>query len=204
MLVAKLIERSWPIFAALGVLLPGSAFAQDACALQCSARENAWCTGQEFYCAFNFKDCMKVCEGPASGPAPVRPVDPCYLAQNAMRPCSHDPQKPSVAVGVDRKLVGTWELTVPNPFGDSRWVWEIRQDGTYHFHAEGPGAVPEHSGTFAASKGDYTLNSTTMNYSDAGTYQLAANGTLMAKGRLGPGTWHRVQPKAAASSGNSK
>jgi hypothetical protein len=186
----------------LGVITSSSALAEDACTANCIGREAAWCTGKEWFCSFNARDCIAQCEGQQKPPPP--PIPPCMIAQNAMRPCSPDQEKPSVPVGVDKKLVGTWELTVPSLFGDSRWVWEIRQDGTYHFHAEGPGAAPAHSGTFAASKGNYTLNSTTMNYSDAGTYQLAANGTLMAKGRLGPGTWHRVQPKAAASSGNSK
>lgn len=54
---------------------------------------------------------------------------------------------------VERGLVGTWELTVPNVQGVARWVWEIHANGTYAFHAEGPGGVPAHSGTFAAQNG---------------------------------------------------
>src|SRR5215467_1496522 len=70
-------------------------------------------------------------------------------------------QEPAPAEAVDSSIVGTWELNVPTPQGISRWVWEIHQDGTYSFHAEGPGAAPPHSGLFSAAKGRYTLNSTT-------------------------------------------
>ncbi len=178
----------------LGVVMPGSALAQDA--LQCSARESAWCTGQEWFCPFNFQDCMKACEGPERAPVPH--IDPCYLAQNALRPCTSEP------MGVDSNVVGTWEIMVPNQLGVSRWVWEIRQNGTYNFHAEGPGAAPAHSGTLAASRGHCTLNSTTLKYSDAGTYQLVANVKLIATGGLGTGTWQRAQPKVAGDSGNGK
>jgi hypothetical protein len=102
---------------------------------------------------------------------------------------------------VDTTIVGTWELKVPNPLGVSRWVWEIHQDGTYSFHAEGPGAAPAHSGTFAASEGHYTLNSTTLAWNDAGTYQLVSSATLVVTGRLGTGTWQRVKPQDAGDNG---
>lgn len=132
----------------------------------------------------------------ASGipPGPKPSFLPCQIAQNADRPCTN--QEPSyVPTGVDGGLVGTWEIVTPTPAGTARWVWEIHQDGTYRFHAEGPGAVPGHSGTFAASQGHYALNSTTTNWNDAGTYQLTDSATLLATGKLGSGTWHRVQPK---------
>jgi hypothetical protein len=74
-------------------------------------------------------------------------------------------------------------------------VWEIHKDGTYNFHAEGPGAAPAHSGTFAASNGHYVLNSTTIAWNDKGTYELTDSATLVATGKLGTGTWRRVQSK---------
>jgi hypothetical protein len=76
----------WQLFLTLGaILMSDSVLAQDACALQCSSRESAWCTGQEFICPFNFQSCMAQCEGqPGSAPGPH--YDPCYLAQNALRP----------------------------------------------------------------------------------------------------------------------
>jgi hypothetical protein len=105
---------------------------------------------------------------------------------------------------VDRALVGTWDIQVPNASGTARWVWAIRADGTYDFHAEGPGSPPSHSGTFSASRGHYTLISTTIAWNDTGTYQLVdGNDTMVATGRLGTGSWHRVEadpaPPAAAN-----
>jgi hypothetical protein len=99
-----------------------------------------------------------------------------------------------VPTGVDDGLVGTWQVVTPTPAGTARWVWEIFRNGTYSFHAEGPGAAPAHSGTFAASKGHYILNSTTMAWQDSGTYQLTGGATLVTTGKLGTGTWHRVPP----------
>lgn len=105
---------------------------------------------------------------------------------------------------VERALVGTWDIQVPNASGIARWVWEIRADGTYDFRAEGPGSPPSHSGTFTASRGHYTLASTTLAWDDTGTYQLMdGNETMVATGRLGTGSWHRVEdapPPAAAPS----
>jgi hypothetical protein len=74
----------------------------------------------------------------------------------------------------------------------SRWVWEIRPNGTYAFHAEGPGAAQAHSGAFAAVNGRYELASTTMVWDDNGTYRLVSNTSMVASGRLGTATWQRV------------
>jgi hypothetical protein len=98
---------------------------------------------------------------------------------------------------VDSGLVGTWELSVPNADGVARWVWDIHADGTYAFHAEGPGNVPSHSGTFEAKSGEYTLRATTMVWVDDGTYQLIHGDTLSAAGKLGRAEWTRVRPVAA-------
>jgi hypothetical protein len=188
----------WQYFLALGaILLSGSSFAQDACSLQCSNREAAWCTGQEFVCPFNYQACMQQCEGPHGNQSiDVRPAPlPCQIAQNALRPCTSQAYVPK---GVDDGLVGTWEVVTPTPAGNARWVWEIFKNGTYRFHAEGPGAVQAHSGTFAAANGHYVLNSTTTAWNDAGTYQLTDSDTMVAAGRLGPGTWHRVQSKVTS------
>ncbi|MGH7524395.1 MAG: hypothetical protein ACREK8_08820 [Gemmatimonadales bacterium] len=99
---------------------------------------------------------------------------------------------------VDPGLVGTWEVNVPNADGVARWVWDIHADGTYAFHAEGPGNVPAHSGTFAARNGKYSLRATTMTWVDDGTYQLVHDDTLNAAGKLGRGTWTRVRPAPVA------
>jgi hypothetical protein len=141
-----------------------------------------------------------VCYGDNSQPQPATPkigYDPCYLKQNAMRPCERPSPTP---VGVDRHIVGTWEVSVPNAQGVERWVWEIRPDGRYTFHAEGSGGTPAHSGTFAASQGHYVLDSTTSAWKDNGTYQVKARNTLVATGKLGTGSWHRVGPNTKVDS----
>ena len=98
---------------------------------------------------------------------------------------------------VEPGLVGTWTDAVPNNQGTARWVWDIHADGTYSFHAEGPGNVPAHSGNMTASGGQYHLSSNTMTWTDNGTYQLQGN-YLSAKGVLGPGTWQRMSANDAA------
>ena len=100
---------------------------------------------------------------------------------------------------VDRGLVGTWELMVPNADGVARWVWDVHADGTYAFHAEGPGGVPAHSGEFQAGGGRYALRSTTMVWVDSGTYQLTQPKTLRATGILGTASWIRVSQGNARS-----
>ena len=104
---------------------------------------------------------------------------------------------------VDSGLVGTWEVSVPNTDGVARWVWDIHADGTYAFHAEGPGGVPSHSGTFEAKDGKYSLRATTMVWVDDGTYQLVHGDTLNAAGKLGRAAWTRVLPAAVKTPNDS-
>ena len=188
----------WHLLALGAVLLSGSSFAQDACSLQCSNKEAAWCSGQELVCPFSYQACMQQCEGPrVNQTISTRPAWlPCQIAQNALRPCTSQ-APPYVPKGVDDGLVGTWEVVTQTPAGSAHWVWEIFKNGTYSFHADGPGAAPAHSGTFAAAKGHYVLNSTTMAWNDTGTYQLMDSATLVTTGRLGTGTWHRAQPQVS-------
>jgi hypothetical protein len=94
---------------------------------------------------------------------------------------------------VDRDLVGTWDLNVPNADGVARWVWAIHANGTYDFHAEGPGNVPAHNGTFEARAGKYSLHATTMAWDDDGTYVVKGD-SLSAAGKLGSAVWTRVRP----------
>ncbi len=93
----------------------------------------------------------------------------------------------TVTTSVDAAIIGTWALTI-NP---GRWVWEIGPHGTYEFHSEAPDAATSHSGTFTASDGHWTLQATN-GWSDGGTYSFEAPGIFVATGRLGTGTWRRV------------
>jgi hypothetical protein len=131
----------------------------------------------------------------AHGPGPATPaVDPCYLAQNAMRPCTSGQRQPPKPVGVDPHAVGTWELTVNN----ARWVWEIYRNGTYKFHTEGSDVAVSHAGTFSASNGYWSLKATT-GYTDSGTYLIQPPDTLIATGQLGTAAWRLYTLKPASS-----
>jgi hypothetical protein len=94
--------------------------------------------------------------------------------------------------GVDPAGVGTWETMVPN--GLARWIWEIRPDGTYRFHSEGPGSPTTHEGTMTLGGGHWTLlsNRGLAGWQDGGPYELRDANTLVATGRLGIGIWRRI------------
>jgi hypothetical protein len=116
-------------------------------------------------------------------------VDPCYLAQNAMRPCTSDQRQVSKPVGVDTNLVGTWEFSLKG----GPWVWEILRDGTYKFHSEARDGAPSHAGTFSAGDGHWSLKATTglTGYTDAGVYLFQAPNIWMITGQLGGAAWLR-------------
>jgi hypothetical protein len=124
-------------------------------------------------------------------PAPPR-VDPCYIKQNAMRPCT--PQSNAKSSGVDPQIVGSWELQVPN----GKWLLNVRRDGSYDFHSEANDGIPSSIGSFAAGSGHWSLT-TSAGYTDGGTYYLKDATTWMASNRLGWAAWHRVATKSAAS-----
>jgi len=111
--------------------------------------------------------------------------DPCYLAQNALRPCGSD-LKASKPVGVDPHLVGTWEL----PFKKGPWVLEIESNGAYKFHSEAGDSVPPHSGRIAANEGRWSLTSKS-GITDAGQYLYQAPDLWIAAGKLGAAAWRR-------------
>jgi hypothetical protein len=123
---------------------------------------------------------------PATAQGPRIGYDPCYLAQNAMRPCTSEQHQASKPVGVDAHLVGTWEI----PFKGGPWVLTIRRDGTYKFHSEARDGAKSHSGTFSAGNGHWSLKATT-GYSDDGLYLFQAPDLWIATGKLGAAAWLR-------------
>jgi hypothetical protein len=137
--------------------------------------------------------CEAATPRPQAGPA-APAVDPCYLAQNAMRPCTSAQRQPPKPVGVDPNIIGTWEL----PLKDGPWVWEIHRDGTYRFHSEARDDAPPHAGTFSASNGQWSLKATT-GYTDSGTYLIQPPDTLIATGQLGTAAWRHHALKPASS-----
>lgn len=95
---------------------------------------------------------------------------------------------------VESRVVGTWEILVPNNRGIARWVWSILPDGTYRFRSEGAGAVPAHEGEVGAKEGRWWLRATKglVGWDDGGAYELRDHNTLLMSGRLGSGLWRRV------------
>jgi hypothetical protein len=125
--------------------------------------------------------------------APHLSVDPCFIAQNAMRPCTAAQRQPSKPAGVDPDTVGTWKLALQG----GPWVWQIRRDGTYSFHSEAGDGAPQHAGAFSASNGHWSLKATN-GYTDGGTYLFQRPDTLIAAGKLGTAAWRKPEVKAAA------
>jgi hypothetical protein len=125
--------------------------------------------------------------------APQGPkYDPCYLAQNALRPCAPAQQPPAKPVGVDRNIVGTWEL----PQKGGIWVLEIHRDGTYKFHSEAADGVAPNAGTFSARGGRWSLLATS-GYTDGGTYLYQPPDTWIATGKLGTAAWRQRGAKVS-------
>ncbi len=131
-----------------------------------------------------------VCEptpgGTPATPAPTRTVDPCYLAQNAMRPCGSDRRQVSKPAGVDPNLVGTWELPQTTGF----WVLKVIGNGTYKFHSEARDGIPSNAGTFSASNGHWSLSASN-GYTDSGSYWISSHDYWGVAGQHGPAVWHR-------------
>ncbi len=92
------------------------------------------------------------------------------------------------AASVDPKVVGAWEIFVPNSLGQTRWVWEIREDGTYTLYAPANG----HSGTFEAAGRHWSLVSKTTVWKDQGPYDVSNPDVFVVTGILGTGRWRRV------------
>jgi hypothetical protein len=92
---------------------------------------------------------------------------------------------------VDSRFVGTWQLLI-NP---GYWIWRISANGTYEFHSEAMDGARTHAGTFTASNGQYKLHAINLTWDDAGTYTFQGPDTILGKGKLGSGTWHRMVPK---------
>ena len=105
-------------------------------------------------------------------------------------PSTTAPAPPPSAI--DPALVGTWEITVPNDRGLSRWTWRIMGDGTYKFRAEGQRAAPAHEGTITATNGHWALHAMKglTGYDDAGSYEVHDT-TAVITGKLGTGYWKR-------------
>ncbi len=95
------------------------------------------------------------------------------------------------AAVVDPALVGTWQVLVPNPRARPYKYGKSTRMAPTHSVQRGPGARCCTADIFSATGGQYTLKSTTMNWTDSGTYQLLKPSMMQATGRLGTGLWQR-------------
>ena len=125
--------------------------------------------------------------------APRIGYDPCYLAQNAMRPCTSADMKALKPHGVDPNLVGTWQL----PLKGGLWVLTINANGTYAFRSDAHDGVQAHAGSFAASDGAWTMKAKT-GYAGGGNYLYQAPNIFIATSQLGAVSWLRPELAQAA------
>ena len=125
---------------------------------------------------------------PSADPASTKQANASPAVAGA--PSTTAPAPPPSAI--DPALVGTWEITVPNDRGLSRWTWRIMGDGTYKFRAEGQRAAPAHEGTITATNGHWALHAIKglTGYDDAGSYEVRDT-TAVITGKLGTGYWKR-------------
>ena len=138
-----------------------------------------------------------LCIGQGGGQASTQRigVDPCYLAQNAMRPCTSADMEALKPQGVDPNLVGTWEI----PRKGGLWVLTIHANGTYAFRSEAHDGAQANAGSFAASNGAWTMKANA-GYADSGNYLYQAPNIFIATGKLGAATWLRPDLAQAAIS----
>jgi hypothetical protein len=92
---------------------------------------------------------------------------------------------------VDPNLVGTWEIDIGDP-NTGRWLWQVTANGTYELHSEAFDGTPTNAGTLSAKDGHYSLHAINISWDDSGTYSFQPPGTLVATGKLGTGTWHKI------------
>ena len=119
--------------------------------------------------------------------------DPCYLAQNAMRPCTAADMEAQKPHGVDPNLVGAWEL----PMKGGLWVLTIDANGTYAFRSDAHDGVQAQAGSFAASNGAWAMKARTGS-ADGGNYLYQAPNIFIANGKLGVASWMRPDLAHAA------
>ncbi len=123
------------------------------------------------------------CGGSAPGTGSTvqtRGIDPCYIRQNAMRPCT------TRETGVDAKYVGTWEF----PTGKGFWVLVVSRDGTYAFHSEAGDNVAANAGSISAHGGHWALGASS-GYTDNGSSTFWSSNVWIARGQHGTAVWLR-------------
>jgi hypothetical protein len=101
-------------------------------------------------------------------------------------------------VAVDPAVQGHWESAVPGPQGTTNWTQDIAADGKYTLTSDGPGKVPQETGTIHAAKGKFDLESSAGRH-DQGVYSVMAARMMMMLSPQGNFIWKRVEGKAAGA-----
>ena len=131
-----------------------------------------------------------ICEPTPGPPAPILgpppSADPCYVAQNAMRPCVPEQRQAANPAGVVPVAVGVWEM----PKNRGHWVLEVFANGSYHFHSEAGDGAKDSVGSFSASNGYWSLKAND-GYADMGTYGFQTRNIWVTSGQHGTATWIR-------------
>ena len=117
--------------------------------------------------------------------APAPPA--ASVATRAVTPA---PQASAARSPVEPGAQGLWTMKVPSPQGISTCYWDVKASGTYSAWCVGAAPV-SHAGTVSVADGRWTLNATTMNYTDGGTYVFSNPNTMVMTGKLGTGAWLR-------------
>jgi len=78
--------------------------------------------------------------------------DPCYLAQNAVRPCTSADMEALKPQGVDPNLLAPGKSDEGRPLGADHHA-----NGTYAFRSEAHNGAQAQAGSFAASNGAWTM-----------------------------------------------
>ncbi len=102
------------------------------------------------------------------------------------------PPPPSAKSLVESRVAGVWTMKIPSPQGISTCYWNVKEEGTYLAWCIGAAPVA-HAGTVSVADGRWTLNATTMNYTDGGTYVFSNPDTMVMTGKLGTAAWLRTK-----------
>lgn len=132
---------------------------------------------------------MSECEGTGGKNCAIRATS--CAADNPAYPSPLPLPAGGTPGAVEAGVAGTWELDINGPSG-GRWVWQVSPNGTYELHSEAFDGTLANIGTITAKGGRYTIHAWNIIWDDSGTYTFPTQDTMVAVGKLGTGTWHKI------------
>ena len=97
---------------------------------------------------------------------------------------------------IDARLLGQWQATIANQYGEWTLTFETQPSGAYRTRAAGPVVVPDETGRLTADHGRWHMDKDN-GETDSGGYRFADANTVTFTGKGPTITWRRVG--AAAS-----